>query len=390
VANLESTSTRVDRAALETGISIGGRKDMNGNVSTHEAFLRPETESPIDVPERLSSPLPVITRSRDALRSATMDEDGLVHATQSDTLAIRVAPQSIGRCLRIADALLKAWEALGGTVDTSANDRGGKRVTTLRLADDSLPVSISETTERSQPAGTGPRDRRHGCKFRPTGRLMIQVESWGYGERRKWADGNKQRLENILRRVLDGLLRQIELERLARLDKECQTRQREQVQFVRTRSQRMAEKEAKLRESLLSRVNGWHQAKQIRAYARALQEHVAAGSVKATNPDQYQEWLDYVAWYADSVDPFVQAPPRPEQEEKERNLPVEQLDLTSRTGPIVQALGAKDSDELYQLDRRRVEQADKGHSGNAWTEICRVLEGLGYDMSGRTYFDYLY
>ena len=162
-------------------------------------------------------------------KAATKDEDGLVQTTQSNTLAIRVAPQSIGRCLRIADALLKAWEAFGGAVDSSAEDRSGKRVTGMTLGTDSLPVSIAEITERSQPVGTGPRDRRHGCKFRPTGRLVIQVECWGHGERCKWADGSKQRLENILRRVLDGLLRQIELQRLARLDEECKTRQREQV-----------------------------------------------------------------------------------------------------------------------------------------------------------------
>ena len=115
-----------------------------------------------------------------------------------------------------------------------------------------------------------------------------------------------------------------------------------------------------------------------------------AGQLKVANPDQYREWLDYVKWYADSVDPFQETQPRPEEPQKAKNLPVDQLDLTSYLRPVVQALGVKDTDELFQVNEPRVEQVVKGYDDKAWTEICRVLEGLGYDMSERTYFDYLY
>ncbi len=342
----------------------------------------------IEVPDRLTSPLPIISATNDALRSATPDQHGLVTATQQETLAIRVAPQSIARCLRIANALVKAWEELGGTVDVSAKDYCGNRVIGMKFQDDMVLLSISEEIERVEVGRKDNGFRWRDWKHKPTGRLVFQIESCGWGERRRWADGSKQRLENILRRVVDGLMKHIELNRLARLDEECTKRQREQVHSVRSRRERRAKEEKERQESLLKDTANWHHAQQIRAYLKVIESGVSSGTLVTKDPSRFQEWLDWASWYADSVDPLIKAPPRLEEPEKAKNVPIDQLDLTSRTKPLVLSLGAKDTDELYRVERSRVDQAAGGYASSQWSEICRVLEGLRYDMTGRSYYDY--
>jgi len=47
-----------------------------------------------------------------------------------------------------------------------------------------------------------------------------------------------------------------------------------------------------------------------------------------------------------------------------------------------------DSDALYLIKKDTVEQlTSRGHF-RAWHEICRVLEGFGYNMAGRSYYDW--
>ena len=65
------------------------------------------------------------------------------------------------------------------------------------------------------------------------------------------------------------------------------------------------------------------------------------------------------------------------------NKPIAELDLTSRARPIVVALGVTDAAALYNVTEKQIAEIEKQYSSRIWSEVCRVLEGLGYDMSGR-------
>ena len=50
---------------------------------------------------------------------------------------------------------------------------------------------------------------------------------------------------------------------------------------------------------------------------------------------------------------------------------------------VIEQLPAKDTDELYGLAPEAVFPFCKHWDMAEWDEICRVLEGLGYNVAGR-------
>ena len=67
----------------------------------------------------------------------------------------------------------------------------------LRLGMDEVQISISESIKRFE---KNPGEYRHWKQWRyeATGNLSLEIDGYGDGLRKKWADGKVQRLENIL------------------------------------------------------------------------------------------------------------------------------------------------------------------------------------------------
>ena len=71
-------------------------------------------------------------------------------------------------------------------------------------------------------------------KRKHTGRLVLEISArWGDDLRRRWADGKKQQLENVLGSFLLGIKKWIAHEKQCRLDTECEARQKQQAETVR-------------------------------------------------------------------------------------------------------------------------------------------------------------
>ena len=63
-----------------------------------------------------------------------------------------------------------------------------------------------------------------------------------------------------------------------------------------------------------------------------------------------------------------------------------EMDLTFRTREILVQLDVADSDAMYKLTEKRISDIEKEYAHRIWNEVCVVLEGLGYDMSGHQYW----
>jgi hypothetical protein len=71
----------------------------------------------ITVATRLSKPHALVRATRDALKHGLKDEYGRLWPATFGGLEVRVSRASVGRALRIMDALLRAVESMGYTVD---------------------------------------------------------------------------------------------------------------------------------------------------------------------------------------------------------------------------------------------------------------------------------
>lgn len=151
----------------------------------------------------------LVISARDELEQAKRGESGILEVPETPTLDIAVSRDQIRRALLICDALLKALDARGYTV------AAGPKV---MIFDESVSFGIKEAlaTKREQPDEhdlSGHYEFGHS-RFRnrtvPTGKLTLFIYEadhyWASGCRKQWRDGKKQRLEDVLNRVVAGLI----------------------------------------------------------------------------------------------------------------------------------------------------------------------------------------
>lgn len=130
------------------------------------------------------------------------------------------------------------------------------------------------------------------------------------------------------------------------------------------------------------RAADWKQANEIRSYLAALRAEIDGGRQRPIDAERFAKWLEWADWYADSIDPLTPTSDRPGDIPQPSKQTVEELDLTRECRQAIGQLGIADTDELHAVTRGDIDKLSV-RSWNVWDEICRVLEGLGYDVAGR-------
>ena len=335
----------------------------------------------IHVPERLTNPHPLVAKAKAALASKK-SEGGRSDTKTDSCLNIAVSAGEVPRALRVLDAAIKKWDELGGTVRIDSA-RNSEERTRFAYGDDSVAVVLSEEMERTEEKS----DKHHyyrdwTCKS--TGRLVLTISGrWADGLRRRWADGKKQHLESTLGSFIEGLRKWIAHEHDSRLDDECEERQRQAADAVSRRREELAKKLEQRRIHLEQCAENFVRSEEIRRYLSSFALLITEGKIRPNNPETFHEWLEWAKWYSDYLDPLTPTPRRDEYSIGATNTPTSSLDLTRRARQLVNSLGVADTDALNLVDYRTASAALDGNIYGSWSEISRVLEGLGYDISGR-------
>ena len=374
---------RLDDAALDEI-----RIFRNGFFGEDEAPEKRQSEqTKTVVPEALVDPHPLVKTTRTYLRSTKKGDDGITQPDRATCLNIRVAPASLSRALLIFDTFIKQWERLGGRV--SVERRGNESATLAYCGEVSETIELFEETQRE--AADNETDRRwsyRSWKYKPTGKLVLHITGATWGCRSRWADGKRQRLEERIDSFIAGLQEILETSRLERLDSQCVARQRARCAEVREAAKKRTKAEKDRRTEIAAQVKAWRKAEGIRTYLAALRAKLDEKVLAPTNPEAFDKWFKWATWYADYLDPLTPTPDRPESVLPPQNTPVDQLDVTRETKRIVQQLAVTDTDALYRLEKAVVDKLCGHWHSRGWNEICRVLEGLGYDLSDRQYYDW--
>lgn len=341
-------------------------------------FEKAET---IVVPEELRSPHPLVVATRKYYQEKSKkksDDD-----RPKDVLSISVSTACIDRSLRIFDTLIKKWESIGHTVTVDGH-RHDRTSNATYFASGSDKVSVFLEERRAQVPEAERRDRWNRREMRYTGQLILRIDRpWDCNVRCTWADGAKQRIENVLGAVIKALHIRIEFEKQSRLEGEIRSRQIQKATVRREAAKRRIEKETKRRDELNEAVDLWHRAEQIRRYLNRIEEGIGTGKINVTDKDVFDYWIEWAYWYADQVDPLAPHKPFRDEHEEPENTPLDQLEWTARTRTVLAGLKVQDTDTLYQLDSAAIHTAEGFDRRGAWDEVYRVLEGLGYDMRGR-------
>jgi hypothetical protein len=276
-------------------------------------------EERIVVSERLRSPCEAVAAARALLTDAKADGCGLLDRPPA-CIDIHVSRSELPRALRIADALFKAFEKRGWTVEV------GEKGTDILVAGERIAITIEERVETVEITPkpdlegtyTFHYDRRETAR-RPSGRLEVRLQEdhrfWGSNHRRKWRDAKTRRVEDRLNNVLIGM---VKLASAIRAD--VAEREREAAR----ERQRKAEIEAALEEqrrlkaevarekanvnALLQQANNWRKSRDLRGLVdEARRRGVVPGL--GLHGLQAEEWIEWALLHADRLDPFVPSPP---------------------------------------------------------------------------------
>lgn len=322
----------------------------------------PDTEQP-------KSPHEFVLVAKAHLEAATPDQNGLLQIDTQLAPAIHVSLAAVPRALAILESLIAKWEARGGSVVVGADD-GTK--TALAIGPDALVFELYEEIDETKPVSDS---------SRLTGRLAAVID--GAGTRRRWADRKTQRLEKVIGTLVTTAAQVLEMRKADRLDEECVRRQKRRVNELRRATLAKKDEDFNSRQKLMEYVNRWHDAERIRGYLAALQAALGAEHIQPLNPDAFQRWFEWAKRYADSIDPIVQEQLPEELSVGPTNKPATELDLTRRARAFVSKLRIEDSDALAAVSDEHMREANGYIDRELCAEVCRVLEGLGYDVAER-------
>lgn len=277
-------------------------------VGARLAFEMAE-ENRVRVPERLARPHPLVRQTAEALRSVKPDHWGFLWQPRgSRCLDIRVAPKSLGRALRIVDALVKAIEARGFRLRVSEGDRPG---TYVDLLGEEIQVALEERIRRIDHVLTkDERERQAGSiaaarwDYLPSGTLALSIKEFaGTGVRRTWPDGQKRRVEEMVNDVLVGLAVVAEAKRVERLERERRLREWQEEERRRAEAERRRQEEERRRQEIERQAEAWAKAQFIRAYVDAIERAAVEQGLTVSPESELGRWIPWARGQADRSDP---------------------------------------------------------------------------------------
>ncbi|HWZ88996.1 MAG TPA: hypothetical protein VNW92_09100 [Polyangiaceae bacterium] len=221
---------------------------------------------------------------------------------------VRVSDGTKRRALLVLDALLKALEGRGHTIQLEVpRETWGIFNLSVKVGSETLKLYIAEPQIRNDHQLT-PKEQadqlRYGSTFAPkydltqSGRLSLRARAY-FAIHRSWSDGATRRLEDILGKAVLGIE---ELGRAAaeyRAEIHEASRQREIEERRRQSRTVLSHYEEALGCHLEQAVEDLRRADAIRELLRA----VAATAVPREKAEAVEAWIDWAARWADSIDP---------------------------------------------------------------------------------------
>ena len=174
-------------------------------------------ENRIVVPERLTSPHPLIEKTKAAKSITGGPQGGRNQSTRNECLDIYVSKEYLGRALRVMDSLLKALDSRGFKVVLTHRSYGNQEpITTVSALGVIHVFGLKETFTQVKhvPPPRDPKKKEpvwtyHPLyDYHPSGRFTLSIGGYvGEGNQSSWSDGKKQRIENCLNDFIIGLIK---------------------------------------------------------------------------------------------------------------------------------------------------------------------------------------
>ena len=298
----------------------------NGSKIRGDLLREPTTSEKIDqesiiVPDRLSSPHPLIKQSSEILNGRQSNDVGIVEPPKKGCLDITVSKESLRRALRIMDTVIKILDKKGYDVYLSE----GRTRTKILEIPISFGISEKLATKKKRPEEHDLNGRYRFGHSRfieervPSGDLGLTIHEaqdfYIYGCQQNWNDGKKSKLENRINSFIDGLVT-VAVAKIER-DKEREEEERRRIERQRQLEEEW-QKRADLRKGyleeearvtrLISEAENWKRSQILREYIVEIKKHTTGGDLPFSLDKPLVEWLKWAHDQADRLDPLSPSP----------------------------------------------------------------------------------
>lgn len=270
---------------------------------------------PAEIFQSFDQPHALVDLTRRRLEKATLSKTGHLVTAAKQRLDLEVSQTKLERALRLYDAILKAWEREGNTVDLG---EGESPSTLLRSGAEELRISLEEEIETVtlppteaellRPKWTWKLQTETRCK----GSLKIllagdRIEEWRHFERR-FRDGESSTLENTVGRIFAAALEYLAVRKAYVEASERRRREREEHHKIEQarrkredeeRSRREAER--KRVETLFAAAQEWDKARRLRAFVTECERRMADSG---TDQGVIERWVTWAKERVDEIDPL--------------------------------------------------------------------------------------
>ena len=254
----------------------------------------------VKVGQRLGTLHPLVEATRRHLEKAGVDDFNRLNSYHKGCLGIYVCKESVPRSLRILDALTKALEQRGFSVES----RDGHAVAVV--LDEPIKFSLYETTTRSEFVVTDEMRKKNPYKYYPryvynsSGVLELNIEVWAHGTRKHYKDGKRKRLEDLMNEFIIGLIMNAEQIKRDRIEQQMREERMRQERENREGRQRQLEAEKSNQQKLEQMASNWQQAQQLRAFIAAVEQK----RQPIMPSSELAGWVAWASGYADKLDPL--------------------------------------------------------------------------------------
>ena len=271
---------------------------------------------PIPVAKSLRRRHPDVERTAQIFRNLKPGLKGLLATREKGCLPLKVAPRTLPRALRIADAICKECETRGYRIAFGGVEYGSS-VPRCRIMRDQDAVSwLLEEEFEKVPHVPTPKELLEKAKYSwhripayehlAVGNLALRIldGSWGTGSqiRRSWIDRKRQRVEDSLNAFFDAVVRGLEIEKQHRLEREEDARRRLEEQGLAAEREERRRKELARIQDLDTKLVAWTRRRDLRTFLAAVEEQASARGIAADSP--LAAWIDWARGHADATDPL--------------------------------------------------------------------------------------
>lgn len=225
--------------------------------------------------------------------------------TKPPYLSDSVAEETRSRVFRIIDALIKAAEPLGLSMDDELRFCCGQDAVQLRFSEATTEV-LHELTKEEKMAKLQYEDdmKRRGWGSKPNIRKYDHIYngtvSVGVGEKRRFRDSKSGLLEQRLGEILVAIFVAINDERLAREEREEKERKRQEEEQRKKDYQKRYNEEVARTLALENQADDYAMACKIRALIAVIESREEIS-------ESMQQWLSWAKAKADWYDPTISA-----------------------------------------------------------------------------------